>query len=334
MAESMRRIPRRGSRPCPRRIRGFTLVEILVVVAITGCLVGLLLPAVQSAREAARRTQCLNNLRQIGTGFHNFHAAREFFPTAVSGNGARHYWVAQILPYLDDRPLAGIYDYMVSCNDIRNRTAVQVAVGFVSCPSAGVPRQDPKFIKTGTTVWSAAAADYAGSSGPSSTLWTAPAAVSYPKPGNIDGFFKGSVKPGDKGRRIHEITDGTSKSIAVIECAGRPQVWAYGRMSPDSGLATSPTAKYIGLCGWADANQFVIKGYRQDTAQSDPASQYKSPGPQLINASNNFGIYGIHPGGANVLFADSASQFLDDTAAADVVAALLTIQANDADPQR
>lgn len=317
------------------RTGGFTLIEILVVVAITCGLVGLLLPAAQSAREAGRRTQCLNNLRQIGIGFQNFHAARDCFPTAVSGNGARHYWIAQILPYLDNSPLAGIYDYTVACNDVRNRAAVQVPVGFVACPTAsGVPRQDPKFIKTGTRTWPAAAADYAGAAGPSSSLWTAPAIVSYPKPGSIDGFFKGAVKPGDRGRRIHEITDGTSKSIAVVECAGRPQVWAFGRLSPDSGLATSPASKYLGLCGWADANQFVIKGYRRDPSQSDPAHQAKSPGPQLVNASNNASIYALHPSGASVLLADGAAQFLDDSIAADVVAALLTIQANDAEAPR
>lgn len=332
MAERVGQVDREPSR-CVfgGRARGFTLVEILVVITVIAVLLALLMPAVQLSRESARRVQCLNNLRQIGIGFHGFHAARDFFPTTVSGNGARHYWTAQILPYLDESPLAGIYRYTVACNDIVNRDAVQVPVPFTCCPSTpGGPRQDPKFIKSGTTVWTAAAADYAGSQGPSSSLWTAPAAVSYPQPGNSDGFFKGTIKPGEKGRRIRDISDGTSKSIAVVECAGRPQVWAFGRMSPDSGLASSPTTKYVGLCGWADANQFTVRGFRQDATQADPANQPKSPGPQLVNASNNMGIYGIHPGGASVLFVDGSAQFLDESATADVVAAQLTVQAGDA----
>jgi prepilin-type N-terminal cleavage/methylation domain-containing protein len=123
--------------------RGATLVELLVVVAIVGSLTSFLLPAVQQAREAARRTHCINNLKQVGIGLHNFHAARDFFPTNVSGNGARHYWAAQMLPYLDANPLAGIYDYTVACNDIKNQSAVQTPVGFMNCPAVpgGPPNQ-------------------------------------------------------------------------------------------------------------------------------------------------------------------------------------------------
>ncbi len=319
----------------PRRrgwvARGFTLVEILVVVAIIAVLASLLLPAVQSAREASRRTQCLNNLRQIGIGFHNYHAVRDCFPTAVSGSGARHYWTAQILSYLDDQPLAGIYDYAVACTDIRNRDAVQVPVAFMRCASApGGQRQDVKFIKTGSPTWPAAAADYAGSAGPSAALWTAPAVVSVAKPAVLDGFFSAAVKPGERGRRIRDVTDGASQSIAVFESAGRPQVWAFGGLIPDSGLESSPAARYVSLCGWADANQFVARGFRQDFTQTDPARQYKSPGPQLINGSNNFGIYAAHTGGANMLFGDASARFVADSAAADVVAALLTIQGGEA----
>lgn len=310
--------------------RGFSLIEILVVVGIVASLVALLLPAMQSAREAARRARCLDNLKQIGIGLLNHEAARGFFPTAVSGSGVRYYWTAQILPYIDESPLAGIYDYSVACNDIKNRDAVRIPLAFMGCPSAPTgPRQDLKF-KTGSPAWSAAAADYAGSSGPSNTLWNTPATVSYTKPGTIDGFFRVAIKPGEKGRRIRDVSDGTSKSIAIFECAGRPQVWAFGRMSPDSGLATSPSSKYVSLCGWADANQFVVKGFQQDAAQPDPANQYKSPGPRLVNASNDSGIYGIHPGGASLLFVDGSSRFFDDSASADVVASQLTIQAGDA----
>ena len=310
--------------------RGMTLVETLVVIAIIGTLTGILLPAVQQAREAGRRSQCLNNLRQIGIGIHNYHSARDCFPAAVSGNGARHYWIAQILPYLEENPLAAIYDYTVACNDIKNLPAVQTTVGFTVCPAtAGGPRQHPKF-KTGTPTWWAATSDYAGSTGPSSTLWTAPATVSYPLPTVIDGFFKGPIKPGARGRRIRDITDGTSTSIAAFECSGRPQVWYFGRMVPDSGLSTSVTSKYVLLCGWADPNTYDVKGFQLDLSQADPATQYKSPGPNLINGSNNYGIYAFHPAGANVLFVDGSTRFVEESAAANVVAAQLTVQGGDA----
>jgi len=327
-----RLLPRR-SRPAPgrgRRARGVTIVELLATVAVVGGLAALLLPAVQSAREGSRRVHCLNNLRQIGVGFHAFHAARDCFPSAVSGGGARHYWAAQILPFLEDRPLAGLYDYTVACTDPRNRDAVQVPLSFTRCPSApGGARWDVKFIKTGTSTWPAAVADYAGSSGPSNTLWNAPAVVAAPKPAVLDGFFTGTVVPGVRGRRVRDITDGISKSIAVFECGSRPQVWAFGAQVPGSGLSTSAAAAYVGLCGWADANQFSVRGFLLDPAQADPASRCTSPGPQLVNGSNNLGIYAAHPAGAHALFADAATGFLAESTAADVVAALLTIKAGD-----
>ena len=322
-------------RASSRISRAFTLVELLIVIAIIGTLVCLLLPAVQSVRESARRMKCLNNLRQVGVGLHAHHAARDCFPTGVSATGVRHHWVAQLLPYLDENPLAGIYDYTVRFDDAKNQAAVQTPLPIMSCPSTpGGPLQHPRF-KTSAPTWWAYAADYAGSDGPSSALWTAPAVVSFTKPANIDGFFKGYVAPGEKGRRIREIVDGTSKTIAVFECAARPQVWAFGRMVPGSGqFSSSPLAtKYASLCGWADTNVFAVRGFRQDLTQADPANQYKSPGAQLVNGSNNWGIYGVHPGGASVACADGSVRFLDDSVSADVVAAQLTVQAGDFLPQ-
>lgn len=322
-----------------RPANGFTLIELLVVVAIIGMLVGLLLPAVQTAREAARRTQCQNNLRQVGIGLHQHHTARDFFPTCVSGTTAtsgtaKHNWCAQILPYLDDAPMASAYDYTVRFDDAANMSAVQTSLSFMNCPAVpGGPRQHPRF-KTTPPAWSASAADYAGSSGPSNSLWTTPAVVSSAKPANLDGFFTGSVKPGVRGRQIRQMTDGTAQSIAIVESAGRPQVWAFGRLVPDSGLFTSsPTStKYVPFCGWADTNVPLVRGFRSDMMQADPANQYVSPGPQLVNGSNNDGIYAFHPGGANVLFADASIRFLGEGTTSDVVAAMLTVQAGDVVP--
>lgn len=321
-----------------RPANGFTLIELLVVVAIIGVLVGLLLPAVQSAREAARRTQCQNNLRQVGIGLHNHHAARDCFPTAVSTGSVRHYWCAQMLPFVDNNPLTGMYDYSVLWNHVNNREAVQVPLSFMSCPATpGGPLPHPQF-KIGSPAWGAAAADYVGSTGPNPGLWTAvPAIVSTPDPGsgNRLGFFAGTVQPGRKGRQARQMTDGLSQSIAVVESAGRPQVWAFGRMVPQSGMLSSPagTKYYVRLCGWADPNTNDCTGFRFDASQSDPANQSIAPGPQIVNGSNNGGIYAFHPGGANALFADASVRFLAEGASPDVVAAMLTVQAGDIVPE-
>lgn len=301
---------------------GFSLVEMLVAIAIVGGIVGILLPAVQSARESARRVGCLNNLRQIGIGLHAHHSARDCFPHNVSTGGVWYRWGARLLPYLDENPLAGIYDPRVRFDDAKNMAAVQTPIPVMSCPSTpNGPLQHSRF-KITPPQW-AYAVDYAGSDGPSSDLWKgSPPVVSYPLPGVLDGFFNGT-----KSRRLREITDGTSQSIAVVECAARPQLWAFGQMVPGSGqISSSPLSKrYMGLCNWADTNTFAVRGFYLGISQPDPAY----PGPQIVNGSNFWGIYGVHPAGASLAVADGSTRFIDDSVSADVVAALLTVQAGD-----
>ena len=310
--------------------RGFTLVELLVVIAIVGTLIGLLLPAVQAARESSRRSQCSNNLRQVGIGFHTHEAARRYFPTTVSiSSGPRHYWVAQILPYLDANPLAAIYDYTVAFSDAKNQQAVQYPLPFMSCPATpGGPLPDPQF-KTGTPAWGSVAADYAGSAGPSTKQWSTPSQITYPQP-NTDGLFSTSItitRAGAPGRRAKDITDGTAKSIGVFECSGRPQVWYFGRVVPDSGLAASKASdkKYVPNSGWPTSNNYLVRGFALDLTQANPADQFPDPGPQMINGCNYYGIYAFHPGTAGLLFMDGSCRFFTDDTSADIVAAALTI---------
>ncbi len=312
--------------------RGFTIVELLVVIAIIGVLVAILLPAVQSAREAARRTSCRNNLKQIGIGFHNHEASRGYFPTTVnlSVGSAQHYWVAQILPYLEENPLAELYNYSVAFSDSLNATAVQQPLSFMACSSTpGTPLRDPRFPTSGTQ-WGSSAADYGGVAGVTSTSSWWQSYVSYPRPADLNrlkGFLGNAVQitqAGQAGLKHANIADGLSCTIAVAEMAGRPQVWYFGRKVPNSGLVSSGSGEYIFNSGWPTANQQTLKGFQLDLSQALPKNQFPQ-GPKMINGANNGGIYSFHPGSANLLFADGSVRTVDESASCDTVVAAATI---------
>ena len=123
-----------------RRQRGFTLIELLVVIAIIGVLIALLLPAVQAAREAARRSQCTNNLKQLGLAVHNYIDRNQVLPASSYGNEGPGTellcsWVASILPGLEQQPLFNSMNLSFSGNQPANWTANSTKIGTLICPS-------------------------------------------------------------------------------------------------------------------------------------------------------------------------------------------------------
>lgn len=119
----------------PKMRRAFTLVELLVVIAIIGILVSLLLPAVQAAREAARRMQCSNNLKQIALATHNYESANKRLPSARTPSGTGLSIFAQLLPYFEQGNLMSTIDFQVGWDHVNNTTARNSAIATLLCPS-------------------------------------------------------------------------------------------------------------------------------------------------------------------------------------------------------
>ncbi|HUQ72316.1 MAG TPA: DUF1559 domain-containing protein, partial [Planctomycetaceae bacterium] len=184
--------------------RGFTLIELLVVIAIIAILIALLLPAVQQAREAARRTQCRNNLKQLGLAMHNYLDAHSRLPLCLNASNKPISVHAYMLPFLDQTPLYNLIDFNTNWNSATNATARAVPVASFLCPS-----EPTTALPTG---W--AGTTYRANQG-SQILYgqpsTNPANVNFGMPAP-NGVYVPSMSI-----NIAEVTDGTSSTAAFSE---------------------------------------------------------------------------------------------------------------------
>jgi prepilin-type processing-associated H-X9-DG protein len=303
------------------------LIELLVVIAIIGVLIALLLPAVQQAREAARRIQCTNNLKQLGIAVHAFRDTMGNLPSSnrpdAATNLPRVAALTFMLPYFEQRVLYDAYNQSYNWSGAENSTVVRSKINTLLCPSS--PRSaaaldgDPQPPAT----WSPtvdAVTDYSPTIGVDDRLVAAKLVnVSGP------GMLPKNTKP-----RFAEITDGSSNTIAFAESAGRPYV--YRRGLKDLGDTLTHRVNGGGWC--RPASDFSIDG--------SSASGTVVPGPCPLNCTNGEDIGGVafpypyygsegtseafafHPGGANFLLGDGSVRFIKETVSLRIFAGLVT----------
>jgi prepilin-type N-terminal cleavage/methylation domain-containing protein/prepilin-type processing-associated H-X9-DG protein len=319
--------------------RGFTLVELLVATAIISLLLGLLLPAVQKVREAAARSKCQNNLKQLGLALHNYEGARGSLPPAFTANpqppftGYPAYFfswsvLAQLNPYLEQTAIYNSMDltqpmyvppsYTIST---ANQFAVVQVVPLFLCPSdKGTP------VSSAYGVTNMGPTNYAVCLGSGTTNGGAP----FGSPWNADGIFQAKVAA-----RITDITDGTSNTAAMSEsilgdgdenasgaAPGGPDVaykyTGFGTPLSDSACAGAGQWNLSNRRGfmWASGEIRCVSYnhyYPPNSPLYDCVTNDAAPGPGQYTAVGFRAARSRHTGGVNVLYGDGSVRFVPNS---------------------
>ncbi|WP_210417756.1 DUF1559 domain-containing protein [Bythopirellula goksoeyrii] len=296
----------------PAATAGFTLVELMTVIAIIGVLIALLLPAVQAAREASRRTQCTNNLKQLSIGLTAFEAANAKFPAGQRWSGPRSdpasyasAWSVALLPQIEQQTVANLFDMRFPQSAQRNLPATSQVIGLYLCPSTSQIEshrsESGHLINLGGVPGEGMACmDYLGISGPDKD-------AKNPLNGELYGRQRG-ILIGTKGFpnsakltdpppiRAKDVTDGLSNTTWLTECTGRGADEKQGIVDAIHGA-------------WASGNNVThIDGGIND----DP----------LPRAWHNERIHSDHPGGAQFAMCDGSIHFLSDSTSKKVIRSL------------
>ncbi|WP_437186233.1 DUF1559 domain-containing protein [Planctomicrobium sp. SH668] len=321
------------------RKQGFTLIELLVVIAIIAVLIALLLPAVQQAREAARRSQCKNNLKQLGLALHNYHDTAGQFPlatyyhnTAVTPRVKSPSWLVRVLPMLDQ---AAVFNQLNFTSDFTGQDgpdqnwAIRQAsrISSLNCPSSSLPNTRNDYIGQSSSLGAPESiavqvADYAGVTGSLIDPNTGNAAfetfqggygmistngmivgnhVYYSNGGGGSGGIRAR-----SGVKISEVSDGTSNTIMVTE-----------QSAPDPTCSNTATARFDCRSGahaggmWGGGNgggEWWANVVAPGSSINQKAAATSSSQPY----HNNTKVMSAHVGGVHTTMGDGSVRFLSE----------------------
>ena len=285
------------------RKTGFTLVELLVVIAIIGILVGLLLPAVQSAREAARRMSCSNNVKQMSLSLHNYESTHKKFTFGWNNHGTL--WSAMILPFIEQNNLYNTLEFSESrnwaTNGTPNEAAGSVVISMYRCPSMPIAEH----IDSNSGIPGRVPISYRAAGGSEVTSDDASSAISGTKSfedQNLNGIFWACSSIGFGG-----IPDGTSNTIAFGETATDPSFVKDGQAIDVWGIG-SPSADPCNCAGGNGGTEF-----------SEAAGSFYMPmnlrtqNPAASGRFMELAFGSYHTGGATFGMADGSVQFLSNS---------------------
>ena len=277
-----------------KRVRsGFTLIELLVVIAIIAVLISLL-PAVQQAREAARRSQCRNNLKQIGLAIHNYHDSNNVFPRGT--NGSLYSPLVAIMPYIDLGNHIQRYNFNESYSSVNNMAVIGMSIPVYLCPSMTVKRAVPEV----ACAEPGAAGSYAGSAGTGARL--------------LDGIFvpDSTFDPvNGKSVNMAAITDGTSQTILLGEFNYSHQGYAWSSCSGNAAL--------VGTARWGSARW---GGGYPGLAIGGMAGIINGKSGSVTTDRETW--HSDHVGGVHFAMADGSVRFVSQNASGTVLLALST----------
>jgi len=294
-------------------VAGFTLIELLVVITIIAVLVGLLLPAVQSAREAARRAQCSNNLKQMGLAMHGYHDTHGKFPSAyvsAVAEGVLNYpelgpgwgWGAMILGQMEQRALANAINFSLQIIDAGSMTARGTVVSVYLCPSS---TSDGPVILRRSEKGPPVASDIA----PGQYIASAGQGEVEDVPGDNNGVLYRNSAIG-----LRDITDGASQTLLLGERSRNVCDATWVGAVPSVIICTKPG---WGVRDCATSNVMVM-------ANTGPWEDERWVNTPNHKNSKTHYFWSLHPGGCNFVMGDGSVRFIKDTVNPQAFSAIAT----------